>query len=231
MFSSFRKPYIAVIQWLGKELKILGWMILPILGASLLEPSAEQRGPFKEAILCVKGLIFFNLMVKYRSQTDQTIGYMERYFEDFHRHKEEFARFCAKNSTKESASDLRHKLSKELRTEYEESSDWNCLSNAAKARRIEDDREMIEQNVEQHLTDESDFNFVKMHLPCHFGKIIRQLDHLLNLTSEYYKHEMIDIKDAYRHSNKINATEQILCTKAQREFFRYKNMECEAHLT
>ena len=90
---------------------------------------------------------------------------------------------------------------------------------------------MIEQEVEQYLTDESDFNFVKMHLPCYFGKSIRQLGHLSNLTSEYYKHEMIDNKDAYRHSNKINATEQILRTKARREFFRYKNMECEAQLT
>ena len=230
-FSPFRKPYTAVTQWQGKELKMLGRTILPILGASLLEPSAEQRGPFKEAILCVKGLIFFHLMVKYRSHTDQTIGYMERYFEDFHRHKEVFARFRAKKSTKQSALVLRHELSEELRTEREESSDWNRLSNAAKARRIEDDRQMIEQEVEQHLTDESDFNFVKMHLPCHFGKSIRQLGHLSNLTSEYYEHEMIDIKDAYRHSNKINATEQILRTKARREFFRYKNMECEAQLT
>ena len=90
---------------------------------------------------------------------------------------------------------------------------------------------MIEQEVEQHLTDESDFNFVKMHLPCHFGKSIRQLGHLSNLMSEYYEHEMVYIKDAYGHSNKINATEQILRTKAGREFFRYKNMECEAQLT
>ena len=90
---------------------------------------------------------------------------------------------------------------------------------------------MIEQEVDQHLTDESDINFVKMHLPCHFGKSIRQLGHLLNLTSEYYEHEMIDIKDTYRHSNKINATEQILRMKGRREFFRYKNMECEAQLS
>ena len=48
---------------------MLGRTILPILGVSLLEPSAELRGPFKEAILCVKGLIFFHLMVKYRSHT------------------------------------------------------------------------------------------------------------------------------------------------------------------
>ena len=188
---------------------MLGRTILPILGASLLEPSVEHRGPFKEAILCVKGLIIFHLMVKYRSHKDHTIGYMERYFEDFHRHKEVFAHFRAKKSTKQSASVLRYELPEELSTELEESSDWNRLSNAAKARRIEDDRQMIEQEVEQHLTDESDFNFVKMHLPCHFGKSICQLGHLSNLTSEYYEHEMIDIKDTYRHSNKINATEQM----------------------
>ena len=70
-----------------------------------------------------------------------------------------------------------------------------------------------------------------MYLPCHFGKSIRPLEHLSNLTSEYYEHEMIDIKDAYRHSNKFNATKQSLRTKARREFFRYKNMECEAQVT
>ena len=193
---------------------MLGRTILPILGASLFEPSTEQHGPFKEAILCVKGLIFFHLMVKYRSHTDQTIGYRERYFEDFHRHKEVFARFYGKKLTKQSALVLRHKLSEELKTECEKSSDWNHLSNAAKARRIKDNRQMIEQEVKQHLIDESDFNFIKMHLPCHFGKRIRQLGCLSNMTSEYYEHEMIDIKDEYRHSNKINATEPILHTKA-----------------
>ena len=117
-----------------------------------------------------------------------------------------FACFRAKKKTKQSASVLRHELSEELGTEREESSDWNRLSNAAKARRIEDNWQMIKQEVEQHLTDESDFNFVKMHLPCHFGKSIGQLGHMSNLTSEYYEHEMIDIRDAYRHSNEINAT-------------------------
>ena len=95
---------------------MLSQTILPILGATLLEPSAEQYGPFKEAILSVKGLIFFHLMVKYQSHTEQTIGYMEHYFVDFHRHKEVFARFRAKKSTKQSASVLRHKSSEELRT-------------------------------------------------------------------------------------------------------------------
>ena len=90
---------------------------------------------------------------------------------------------------------------------------------------------MIEQEVEQHLIDEYDFNFIKIHLLCHFGKSIRQLDYLSNLTSENYEHEMIDIKDADRHSNKINATEQILCMKVRIEFFRNKNMECHVQLT
>ena len=81
----------------------------------------------QEAILCVKGLKFFHLMVKYRSHTDQTIGYIERNFEDFHCHKEVFTRFRAKKSTKQSSSVLRYELFEELRTEHEESSDWNRL--------------------------------------------------------------------------------------------------------
>ena len=79
-------------------------------------------------------------MVMYHRHTDQSIGYMECYFKDFHRHKEVFARFCAKKSTTQSASLLRHGLSEEMRTECEESNNWNHLSNAAKAHRIEDDR-------------------------------------------------------------------------------------------
>ena len=74
-FPPFRKPYTAVTQWQGKELKMLGRTILSILGASLLEPSAEQRGPFKEAILCVKGLIFFHLIIsKTQNQSPETPG-------------------------------------------------------------------------------------------------------------------------------------------------------------
>ncbi len=42
---------------------------------------------------------------------------------------------------------------------------------------------------------------------------------------------MIDIKDAYRRSNKNEAKKQILRTKARRECFKYRNMERDAQLT
>ena len=119
-------------------------------------------------------------------------------------------------------------MSDDLKTTRESSNDWNRLSSAAKTRRIEEDKQIVEQEVEQHLADESDFNFVKMHLPSHFGESIRQLGNLSNLTAEFYEHEMIDIKDAYRNSNKNNASEQIVHTKARGEFFRYKNMARKA---
>lgn len=229
-FSPFRKPYTAIVQWQGKEFKMLGRTLLPILGATLHNPTADQRGPFREAILCVKGLIFFHLMAKYHSHTDRTIGYMERYLEDFHHHKEVFARFRANKMTKKSALELRHELSEELKTARETADDWYRLSNAAKTRRVEEDRQIVEYEVDQHLADESDFNFVKMHLPVHFRESIRQLGHLSNLTAEYYEHEMIDIKDAYRRSNKNDASEQILRTKARREYFKYRNMEHDVQM-
>ena len=84
-------------------------------------------------------------------------------------------------------------MSEELKTQHEELGDWKRLSNVVKALQIEDDRQMIEQEVEQHLRNESNFNCVKMHLPWHCGKSIRQQGHISNLTSEYYEHEMIDI--------------------------------------
>ena len=230
-FSPFRKPYTEVTQWQGKELKMLGRTLLPILGATLQSPTAEQRGHFKQAILCVKGLIFFHLMAKYHSHTDRTIAYMESYLEDFHRHKEIFARFRANKMTKKSALELRQELSAELKIARESAGDWHRLSSTAKTRRIDEDRSIVKYEVDQHLTEESDFNFVKMHLPIHFGESIRQLGHLSNLTAELYEHEMIDIKDAYRRSNKNDASEQILRTKARRDYFKYRNMERNAQFS
>jgi hypothetical protein len=230
-FVTFNKPYTAVTQWQGKEIKMLGRTLLPIFAATLSNPTAEQIAPFKEATLCVKSLIFFHLMTKYHSHTEGTIDYMEGYLADFHRQKEVFARFRARKASKKVAQVLRQELAEELQIARESAGDWSRLSHAAKARRVEEDRQIVDSEIHQHLTDEADFNFIKMHLPNHFGNSIRQLGHLSNLTAELYEHEMIDIKDAYRRSNRNEASTQILRTKARSECFKYRKMERDAQLT
>jgi hypothetical protein len=53
-FARFNKPYTAVTQWSGKEMKALGCVIVPIVTTMLFDPSSEQQGPFESAMLCVK---------------------------------------------------------------------------------------------------------------------------------------------------------------------------------
>jgi len=60
--AQLSKPYSHVTQWNGKEMKALGHVIVSVFTATILNPSASQRIPFKEALLCVKNLVSFHLM-------------------------------------------------------------------------------------------------------------------------------------------------------------------------
>jgi len=90
-FTRFNKPYSQVTQWSGKEMKALGRGIVPVFAAMLLNPSASQRIPFTEALLCVNNLVYFQLMAQYWYDTEATIKYMENYLEEFHCHKDVFS--------------------------------------------------------------------------------------------------------------------------------------------
>ena len=75
--TRFNKPYSQVTQCSGKEMKALGRVIVPVLTATHLKPSASQRIHFKEALLCVKNLVYFHLMAQYWYHTEATIEYKE----------------------------------------------------------------------------------------------------------------------------------------------------------
>jgi hypothetical protein len=68
--------------------------------------------------------------------------------------------------------------------EWESDPAWNNLSAAAKHHRVDEDKMPVESEIAKHLVDESDFNFVKMHLMTHFSDHIRQLGSLSNSSSE-----------------------------------------------
>jgi len=65
---------------------------------------------------------------------------------------------------------------------------------AAKHRRVDEDKMQIESEIAHHLVDQSDFNFVKMHLLNHFSDHIRQLGNILNVSSELPEKAMMDLK-------------------------------------
>jgi len=196
-FTRFNKPYSQVTQWSGKEMKALGRVIVPVFAATHLKPLASQRIPFTEALLCIKNLVYFHLMAQYRYHTEATIEYLENLPEEFHRHKDVFSRLHSSKSTKKVWEALIKQHTLDKQEEWESDPAWNDLSAAAKRRRVDVDITQIESGIAQHLVDESDFNFVKMHLLNHFSNHIRQLGNLVNVSSELPEKGMMDRKQAY----------------------------------
>jgi len=68
---------------------------------------------------------------------------------------------------------------------------------------------------------------VKMHLLNHFSDRIRQLGNLLNVSSELPEEAMMDLKQAYRQSNRIDGAFQNLRTKALK-VFQYREVNANA---
>jgi hypothetical protein len=89
--------------------------LLPLFVSSLLEPSSEQWQPFRDAMLCVKSLIYFHFITKYHNHTNATIRYMDSYFANFHCSKKEFTHFRMTQSKTKIAEVLRKELSEDLR--------------------------------------------------------------------------------------------------------------------
>jgi len=205
-------------------MKPLGPVIVPVFAATLLNPFASKRIPFIETMLCVKNIVYFHLMEQYQYHTEATIEYMANHMVEFHCHKDVFSLFQTSKSSKKVLEALKKQLTFNAQEEWECEPAWNCLSVAAKRYNIAGDETQIESEIAQHLVDESDFNFLKIHLLNHFSDHIRQLGNLLNATSELPVRAMMDLEQAYRQSNRHEAAFQVLQTKAQKGVFQYREL-------
>jgi len=220
-FVQFDKLYRQVTQWSGKELNALGHVIVPVFMATLLNLTASQKIPFTEALLCLKILLYFHLMVQYRYHTEATIEYMENYLEEFHYHKDVFSRFRTSKSTKKVSEALKKQLTLDKQEERGSDPTWNDLSVAAKRSHVDENKMQIESEIAQHLVNKSDFNFVKMHLLSHFSDHICQLGNLLNVSSELPEKAIMHLKQADQQSNCHEAAILIVRMKAQKKVFQY----------
>ena len=153
---------------------------------------------------------------------------MENYLEEFHRHKDVFSRFRASKSTKKVSEALKKQLTLDKQEERESDPAWNDLSAAAKCRRVDEDKTQIKSEIVQHLVDESDFNFEKMHLLNHYSDDICQLGNLLNVSSELPENAMMDPKQVYRQSKCHETAFQILRTKLLKQVFQYQALNANA---
>ncbi|KAF8440699.1 hypothetical protein BGX38DRAFT_1074657, partial [Terfezia claveryi] len=65
-------------------------------------------------------------------------------------------------------------------------------------------------HVIQDILSQADFNFPKIHLLSHYNTQIRDFGSLPQYSTEVTEALHKPLKDAYRRSNHVNATEQIL---------------------
>jgi len=87
------KAYSEVTQWQATEMRNLRGCLLGILALALRQPDSTQIQPFRCALTCVRSLLDLTMMPQYRSQTLETISYMEEYATQYHETKDIFLEF------------------------------------------------------------------------------------------------------------------------------------------
>jgi hypothetical protein len=153
---------------------------------------------------------------------------MENCLEELHRYMDDVSRFRASNSKKKDSEALKNHLTLDKQEKRDSDPAWNNISLTAKNRHVDEDKTQIQSDIARHLVDESDFNFVKMHLLHHFSENIRQLGNILNRSSALPEKAMMDLKQVYQQSNCHEAAFQILRTNAWKEVFEYSELNANA---
>jgi hypothetical protein len=103
---------------------------------------------------------------------------MENFLEEFYCPKDVFSQFHTRKLTKKVSEALKTQLTLDKQEEQESDPAWNNHFAAAKHRCVDEDKTQIESDIAQHLVNESDFNFVMIHLLNHCSDYIRQLGNL-----------------------------------------------------
>ncbi|KAF8414856.1 hypothetical protein BGX38DRAFT_1077447, partial [Terfezia claveryi] len=139
------KQYRQITMWSGTEMRGVG------------------RADVKIAIRAVRALSDFCLIAQYRSHTGETIQYMTKYLQDFHRYRHVFV------------------------------------------------ADMLAQST---------FNYPKLHLLTHYAEQVIQFGTLPQYSTKITESLHKPLKDAYKRSNRVDATIQILDTHSRDHAFR-----------
>ena len=92
-----------------------------------MSPTEGQKQEFQKAILAIKYLMDFSLLVYYWSHTDSTINYISIYLQKFHEYKDVFLHYRVKQRTQDRA----NKMSKDHTIQFTSQKLLNTLFIAA----------------------------------------------------------------------------------------------------
>ena len=224
-------PNSVVLQWSGKEIRNLGKVILGIFTAEVRwiadqpRPTGAQVQEFNKAIRCVRSITDFYLMTQYDSHTDQTMSYMQEYLRTFHETKYVFLRFRAGKKAKRAATEAYKNL---LQDQKGGMASVNNLSASEKAKWRQENTLERRELVDEILKEEAHYNFPKIHLISHYAEQIPKFGALGQYSTEISETMHKGLKDAYRRSNRVNATAQIVTTYTRDHTFAMKDLTIKA---
>jgi len=197
----------------------LNRVILACFTAALCDPmtdttslSAAVKADSKKAIRCIQYITDFYLMAQYRSHILQTIGYVHQYLWIFHDNLHIFREFRGTKKDHQSAKEASRELAVEQREVRQGKLEEYFQFSTTIRNTIASEERQERQQVVQEVLSQGDFNFPKIHLLSHYNIQIRDFGSLPQYSTEVTETLHIPLKDAYRRSNLVNATEQILDT-------------------
>ena len=160
-FLVHKKAYYEVTQWQGKDIRNLGRCIWGVLAVNLRQPGGAPAIPLKRVLGCVTALVNFNMMVQYRSDTPDTIAYMQDYLGQFHRMKDIFLEFRVTKHTQAKVDKQRNEIRRQSALIREP------VAPSQRRRICDDDRDEENELPMDMIHAEAHFNFSKMHRLSH----------------------------------------------------------------
>ena len=219
------KSYRMVSQWSGKELRHFVRVILDTFTVALRwttnqpYPTGSQVQEFNTAIQCVRSMTDFYLMTQYDSHTDKTVSYMQKYLGEFHETKGIFLCYRAGKGAKRAAAEA-HKV---LLREQTETS-VKGLTALEKAKLHQEDALECQNLVDEILREGAHYNFPKMHLISHYAEQIPKFGVLKQYSMDISECMHKGFKKAYRPSNKVNTTSQMITNYTRDHTFIMKDL-------
>src|SRR5437763_15764240 len=87
------------------------------------------------------------------------------------------------------------------------------------------EKEIIENKVQDFLSDNSDFNFIKMHLMLHYRESIEEFGTIRAFSTEVGEAVHVEqMKEGWYKSNHIDAYRQILQHRDRKHQFRIRSL-------
>ena len=183
-FYHCAKAYQQISQWGGKEMRNFGRISYPALTAALHNPLPQHRAVFQRALTCVQSLVYWSLVVQYRTHTTETPNYLADYVEEFHATKDIFTAYwtskatdtishaCMKNQNMQLKAE--HAIEDEERAERRE-----ALSRAQKKHGNAEDKKRLQEVYNSIVHKHTSFDFVKIHLMLHYEESIQRFGQLV----------------------------------------------------